>query len=164
MTQTLKIMLLVLGSVILQTTLIARISFFGNSPDLTLALVVSIALFRGSFQGVLSGFGAGVLTDLFSGVPLFGVQPFSKAAIGYLTGLLRGRLYPDNLITQSMSGFVATLVSRVITSAHLSLLFRDARFFHIRPFGLILTAFANSILAVATYWILKRLLLKNKPS
>jgi len=162
MIQIMKIILLVLGSVILQITLIARVSLFGNSPDLPLALVVSVALLRGSFHGELVGFTSGLLNDLFSGVAILGIQPLSKVIIGYFTGLIRNRLYPDNFITQLISGFVATLVSKFITSVHLSLLFGDTRFFHIRFFGLILAALANSILVIVTFWILKRFVQKNR--
>jgi rod shape-determining protein MreD len=160
MIQILKITLLVLGSVILQITLIARISMFGSSPDLPLALIVSVALLRGSLHGELVGFASGSLCDLFSGGPL-GVQSFSRVVVGYCTGFVRGRLYSDNLITQLASGFFATLFGKIITSAHLSLLFASEgghfrQFLRIRFPGLILAAISNSILVIAVFWVLSK--------
>ena len=154
----LKITLLVLGSVILQAALIARIPVFGSKPDLPLALVVSIALFKGSFHGELVGFASGLLCDLFSGGPFLGVQSFSKTIVGYSTGFVRGRLYSDNLITQSISGFIATIAAKAITAVHLSLLSTDSQFFSVRFSGLIVAAFLNSIFTVAVFWISKKFL------
>ena len=154
----LKITLLVLGSVILQAALIARIPVLGSRPDLPLALVVSIALFDGSFHGELVGFVSGLLCDLFSGGPFLGVQSFSKTIVGYSTGLVRGRLYPDNLITQLISGFIATIAAKAITAVHLSLLSTDSQFLSVRFSGLIVAAFLNSIITVAVFWISKKFL------
>ena len=160
MRQTLKIAVLILVSLILQIALISRMSMFGGKPDLPLALVVSAALFRGSFYGELVGFASGLFCDLFSNAPL-GVQGFSRVVIGYGIGFIRGRLYSDNLITQLASGFIATLAHKFITLAHLSLLRADTQFVSIRFTGLILTAISNSILVVVVFWTLKKLI-KNE--
>ncbi len=153
MMRILRITLLVLGSVILQASLIARISVFGSRPDLPLALVVSMALFSGPLAGGLVGFTSGLLCDLFSGGPL-GVQSFSKVVVGYSTGFVSGRLYSDNRTTQSVTAFVATIVSKVITLFHLRL-FDDLQFLRIRFPGLILFAILNSILVIAVFWVVK---------
>jgi len=152
----LKITLLILGSVILQITLIARIPLFGSRPDLPLALVVSVALFRGPLQGELVGFASGLLCDLLSDGQFLGIQSFSKTAVGYGIGLVRGRLYSENLITQLVSGFIATIVVKVVTSVHLSLLLTDSKFLSIRFHGLILAAILNSIITIAVFWVVKR--------
>jgi rod shape-determining protein MreD len=152
----LKIIFLILVSVTLQITLVTRISMFGSSPDLPLALIVSVALFKGPLHGELVGFASGSLCDLFSGGPL-GIQSFSRVVVGYCAGFVRGRLYSDNSVTQLASGFVATLAANIIASAHLSLLFADPQFLRIRFPGLILAAISNSILVIAVFWVLKKL-------
>ena len=159
MMRMLRVILLVLGSVvlhILQITLIPRISMFGSKPDLPLALIVSVALFKGSFHGGLVGFASGLFCDLFSGGPL-GVQSFSRTVVGYCTGFVPGRLYSDNLITQSASGFAATLVGETITLTHLSLVSAEWQFSRIRFPGLILVAILNSVLVIGVFRILKKL-------
>jgi rod shape-determining protein MreD len=166
MIQILKIALLVLGSVILQITLIVKISILGSRPDLPLALVVSVALLRGPLHGELVGFASGSLCDLFSGGPL-GVQSLSRVVVGYCTGFVRGRLYSDNSITQLASGFSATLVAKIITSVHLSLLFASEgghfwQFLRIRFPGLILAAILNSVLVVAVFWVLRKLVYERR--
>lgn len=121
-----------------------------------LALVVSVALFKGSLHGEVVGFASGLLCDLFSDGPFLGVQSFSKVIVGYCTGLVRGRLYSDNFITQSISGFIATIAAKVITAVHLSLLLTDSQFLSIRFSGLILAAVLNSILTIVSFWVVKK--------
>jgi len=158
----LKIVLLILGSLVLQIALVARISIFGSSPDLPLALVVSIALARGSFHGEIAGFITGLSGDLLSGGPL-GVQSLSKVVIGYFVGFVRDRLYSDNFITQAICGFVATLAAKFITSIHISL-FLDPKFLSFRLPGILLVSAINSILVVVIFWIVKRLIKSDSAS
>ena len=155
MIRTFKIAFLILGSVVLQIALISRISMFGSQPDLPLALIVSMALFKGPFHGEVVGFISGLLLDFLSDGPLLGVQALSRTIIGYGIGFIRGKLYSDNFITQLVSGFVATLVHKGITLIHLSLLFTDTQFLQIRLSGLLLAAISNSILVAAIFRILK---------
>ena len=154
MKQTIKIVLLVFGGLILQITLIAKISIFGSKPDLLLALIVAVALLKGPFHGELVGFMSGFLGDLISGGPL-GVQAFSRTVIGYGVGFVSGRFYSDNIITQAVSGFIATIAVKAITAIHLSFIFTNVQFVHVSFLGLILTACLNSILVVIIFWIMK---------
>ena len=151
-----KIVFLIVGSLALQIALLSRMSMLGGQPDLPLALIVSVALFRGPFHGEVVGFVSGLLLDLLSDGPLLGVQAFSRVVIGYGVGFIRGRLYSDNFITQLAAGFIATLVHKGITLIHLSLLPAGTEFMHIRFPGLILAAISNSILVVVVFWILKK--------
>ncbi len=150
----LKIGLLLLGSLLLQVTLIARISVFGSRFDLLLAFVVCIALFKGVYYGEVVGFISGLFYDIFSGGPL-GTHTFSMIIIGYGVGFFRDRLYSDNPITQALCGFSATLVVKLFTSVYLGL-FASPRFLSVRPLGLILAAIVNSLLVIAFYWMLKK--------
>jgi len=154
MTRILKIILLILGSVILQTTLIAKVSIFGSKPDLPLILTISIALLKGSFQGELVGFVSGLLCDLSSGGPFLGIQSLGKVVVGYLAGFIKGRFYSDSSIIQSLSAFVATIVDKLITLLNLGMLLGG--FLHIRLPGLILTAIINSILVIIVFRIVRR--------
>jgi rod shape-determining protein MreD len=156
MTQTIKMILLVLGSVILQNSLLANISIFGSKPSLPLALTVSIALFRGSFQGELFGFFSGLLCDLSSGGPFLGIQSLSLTLVGYFAGLLRRRFYSDSFITQLMSGFVATLVDKLIEFLVLSILLSDS-YPRFQLLGLSINAIVNSIITIIVFRLLIRI-------
>ena len=150
-----KIAIIIVGSVILQISLVARITIFGSKPDLPMAVVVSVALCRGPLHGELVGFASGLLVDILSGGPL-GIQAFSKVLIGYFTGFVRSRFYYDNFITQAACGFVATLASKIIASIHLALKFPDSGYLNIRFEGLILVAILNSLLVIGVFRLVKR--------
>ena len=70
--------------------------------------------------------------------------------------LLSAGVFSDNLITQLLSGLIATVAQKFITLTHLGLLFADTQFVNIRFTGLILAAILNAILVVFVYRILKR--------
>jgi rod shape-determining protein MreD len=156
MAQAIKMILLVLGSVILQTSLVANLSIFGNKPSLPLALTVSIALLKGSFYGELFGFFSGLLCDLSSGGPFLGIQSLSQALVGYLAGLLRRRFYSDNVTTQLMSGFTATLVDKLIAFFTLGILLSGS-YPQFRLLGLLINAVVNSIMTIIVFRFLTRI-------
>jgi len=155
MIRILKILALILGSLVLQISLVAKMSIFGSRIDLPLVLVVSIALSRGAIYGESVGFVTGILCDLLSGGPM-GVQALSKTVIGYGSGLVRRRLYADSFITQLVSGFIATIIAKVINLVHLSLMSNEPRFLKIYFPGLILTGVLNSVLVVAVFRLVRR--------
>jgi rod shape-determining protein MreD len=158
--QFVKITLLILLSVVLQIALVAKISIFGDVPDLPLTLVVSVSLLKGPLYGELVGFFTGFTGDLLSGGQYMGLQSISKLLVGCITGLFRDRLYSDNPATQAISGFVATLLAKAIIWIHLSLL-TGSWLLDIRITGVILTAVLNSAGVVVIYPILKKLLGKE---
>ncbi len=60
----LAVVVVVLVAVLLQPVLVARLPLPGAPPDLVVVVVVAVALAAGPLAGLLSGFGAGLLTDL----------------------------------------------------------------------------------------------------
>ena len=70
---------------VLQSSLVPLIGWHEISADLLLVAVVCVSVLRGSQEGVLFGFLAGLLQDLATGT-FFGVNIFSKMVIGYGTG------------------------------------------------------------------------------
>lgn len=70
---------------VLQSSVIPLIAWHEISADLLLVAVVCVSVLRGSQEGVLFGFLAGLLQDLATGT-FFGVNIFSKMVIGYGTG------------------------------------------------------------------------------
>jgi len=156
MIQAVKMILLVLGSVILQTSLVANVSIFGSKPSLPLALTVSIALLKGPFQGELFGFFSGLLCDLSSGGPFLGIQSLSQVLVGYIIGLLRRRFYSDSIITQLMSGFTATLIDKLVAFLALSILLSGS-YPQFRLLGLLINAVINSIITIIVFRLLTRI-------
>ncbi len=78
----------------IQVTLINTIPYLDTAPNLLLILTFSVGILRGSTEGILTGFVAGLLSDMFVGQYLgFSSIPFMY--IGYLAGFPYQRLTVD---------------------------------------------------------------------
>jgi rod shape-determining protein MreD len=83
--------LTIFGGGIAHATLAPALSVAGVVPDIPLIVVGLLALRRGPEFGCLGGFAAGILQDAAGG-GFLGVQAATKAMVGFLVGLLGGRL------------------------------------------------------------------------
>lgn len=108
-----KVVLLVIIAVILQTVLVSRVSVMGISADLFLIFTVIMAISRGPTGGCVFGFFAGLAADVAYLAPL-GVRAFVYVVTGYALGLLAERFGPLNLwgvfLFTAGSAFVARCV------------------------------------------------------
>ena len=90
------VVLSVATALVLQTSVLARISFLGAKPDLVLVVVVCFALSDGPAAGMGAGFGAGLLLDLL-GTHTVGLLALVLCVVGYGAGVIRS--YFDRLAT-----------------------------------------------------------------
>ena len=82
--------------VIVQGTLLARLHFFGASPNLLLVVVVCWSLLRSVSEGLLWGFAGGLGVDLIAGLPL-GTSSLALMPTCFLAGLGRSRVFGGSL-------------------------------------------------------------------
>ncbi|PID57859.1 rod shape-determining protein MreD [candidate division KSB3 bacterium] len=87
-----------LGAMIAQTTLLNFFTIHGVKPDLVLIIVVYLGLIEGPNPGCLSGFSFGLFEDVYSGISLSGVNALSKTISGFLGGLLGKHLYTQSFV------------------------------------------------------------------
>ncbi|MDH3470975.1 MAG: rod shape-determining protein MreD [Acidimicrobiia bacterium] len=83
-------LLLVVGAVILQTTLFVSTRPFGAAPDLIVLAVFGLLRFMPAEPGIFLGFTGGLLADLLGGSPL-GMWALSLTVVAYLVIRLRDR-------------------------------------------------------------------------
>ena len=76
-----------LTALLLQSTVLSRLPLPGGAPDLLLVVVVAFALTEGPLSGTLTGFTAGLLTDLGADHEL-GRTALALALVGYGAGLV----------------------------------------------------------------------------
>jgi rod shape-determining protein MreD len=100
-------------AVLLQTTVVARLTFLGAKPDLVLVAVVCFALSDGPGAGMGAGFGAGLVTDLLGSHPL-GLLALILCVIGYAAGVIRS--YFDRLSTFTPMVVVGVLTAVAVTA------------------------------------------------
>jgi rod shape-determining protein MreD len=84
-------------AVLLQVTLMPYITVSDGIPDLTVALVVVIAVLRGPVVGAVTGFACGLLVELTSPVGTLGVLALLYLAVGYWCGRFVDRPEAESL-------------------------------------------------------------------
>lgn len=87
-----RLVLAILLSLLAQITIVPRMSILGIQPDVTVLLLVLLAMRRGPITGTMVGFGLGFLQDLL--VPeRLGMNMLAKSLTGYALGRLGGGLF-----------------------------------------------------------------------
>ena len=104
---------LLVTAAILQSTLVSHFRIWGVFADLPLLVVVSWSLLRGSREGLIWGFIAGVALDLFSGAP-FGAATFGLMAAGSLSGLGQSTVFRSQLLLPLLVMLLATVVYDIL--------------------------------------------------
>lgn len=85
------------AAVLLQVTVMPFASVADGIPDLALALVVLVAIFRGPFVGAVLGFACGIVVELTAPVGTLGVLALLLLAAGYWCGRFVDRPEAESL-------------------------------------------------------------------
>lgn len=85
-----KVLLLLVIAVALQTLIVSRVSVLGVTADLFLIFTVVVAMGRGSLEGAIFGFFAGLIADIAFFQPL-GVRALIYVLAGYFVGMFVAR-------------------------------------------------------------------------
>ena len=93
----LRLPIMFVAALLLQTTVLARIRVFGVMPDFMLLVAVAGGITAGATRGATLGFASGMLIDLFLPTPL-GLSALVFTLVGYgvgvaNTGVLRSAWY-----------------------------------------------------------------------
>ncbi len=93
----LRLPIMFIAALLLQTTVLARTRVFGVMPDFMLLVAVSGGITAGATRGATLGFASGMLIDLFLPTPL-GLSALVFTLVGYgvgvaNTGVLRSAWY-----------------------------------------------------------------------
>ena len=88
-TRVLWVAVLLLASVVLQSTVLEQVTFLGVTPQLSLVVVVSLAYIDGERVGVVTGFSAGLIQDLLLPVgTVIGLTALVYTLVGFAVGSL----------------------------------------------------------------------------
>lgn len=147
--------LLILISVLLQSTVFQYLQVAGVSPNLILVLVVLYAIFNGPRQGAVLGLVGGLAQDLLSGFCL-GLNALSLAVTGYVVGLGHHTLFRESPWIMAALTFIATIGAEtlnylLILSLGVIIMPADAFFGVIIPLAVYNSAVA--ILAYKRYYV-----------
>lgn len=81
----LRLPVMLLAALLLQTTVLARIRFFGVMPDFMLLVAVAGGITAGPTRGAVLGFASGMTIDLFLPTPM-GLSALVFTLVGYGVG------------------------------------------------------------------------------
>lgn len=81
---------------LLESTVFQGLSFANITPNLIIVVTASFGFMRGKKEGMLVGFFAGLLYDIFFG-DLVGFYAMIYAVLGYINGYFRRIFYPEDI-------------------------------------------------------------------
>lgn len=90
-------------------------------PDVSLIIIIFYANSKGSMEGQLSGFAAGLTEDFISLSPL-GFNCIIKTIVGFFAGITKNKIYIDPILFPVLLIILATLI-KGITAAVVSSIF-----------------------------------------
>jgi rod shape-determining protein MreD len=105
-----KIYSILLLALLINLTVLNRLSIFGARPDLLVICVTFFGLFIGRSAGLESGLVAGALTDVFS-LDYFGINTSVYGATGFLAGVMKTNFSRESRRTQALIVFFCTAFS-----------------------------------------------------
>lgn len=95
--------------VVLQATLLKNVKIFDVTPNIALVIFLLTSTRQGSFRSQLTGFGTGLIQDFLSLAPL-GFNALIRTLLGFLYGLLKGRLFLDPILFPIVVVVIGTLL------------------------------------------------------
>ena len=127
----LRMPIMMVVALLLQTTVLVRMRLFGVMPDFMLLIGIAAGITAGPIRGATLGFAAGMLIDLFLPTPL-GLSALVFTLVGYgvgvaNTGVLRSAWYIPVLTAGAASAagevlfaVVGSVLGEQMISAHLA--------------------------------------------
>ncbi len=155
----LRVVLVLLAGVVLQTTFGADLRVLGVAPDLMLLLAVAGGLSCGPEAGAVIGFCAGLLADLSLTTTPMGLFALSWCLVGFVVGWARTNFLPEGRPVEPLVGFVATLGGIGVYLA-VGDLAGQSSILTMGPHWLLRVALIeagwNALLAVPAAWLMRR--------
>ncbi|MDQ6782622.1 MAG: rod shape-determining protein MreD [Actinomycetota bacterium] len=112
-TSKLRLVVVLLVAVVVQTTLASDVRVIGVAPDLMLLVAICAGLVAGAEVGCILGFLAGSSADAFLTATPFGLSALTYCLIGFGVGVLRNNVMRDSWLLAPIVTFVATVAAVV---------------------------------------------------
>ena len=108
--------LIALVAMLVQTAALSQLSLFGASPDIAPLVVASVGLLAGSLAGAVMGFSVGLLVDLVL-LQTLGLWSLVLVVVGHYTGTMRESVRdPSATLLPVAAGAAATLGALTVFS------------------------------------------------
>ncbi|MFI5046047.1 MAG: rod shape-determining protein MreD [Acidimicrobiia bacterium] len=113
MIRRLRLAFVVLGAVLLQTTVFTHLRIEGVGPEVGLVCVLAVAYEDGADSGAIFGFVMGLTMDLFSPTPL-GLLALTYAITGYAVGVFQAGIVRSSPFLAPILGGVGGLFGGLV--------------------------------------------------
>lgn len=157
-----RALLLLVIALILQTMLVSRISVLGVTADLFVILTVIIGLNRGSLEGAIFGFFAGIAHDTIFFQPL-GVDALILVLVGYFVGMFPARFGSVNLWVVFIVTGIASFAGQLVFGLFQYMMGPRGAFFTMVGTQMIPEAVFDALIAVPIYILLLRVRVLSPP-
>jgi rod shape-determining protein MreD len=157
-----RIALLSVFAVIVQETVISKISIFGVAADITPLVVMSIGLLCGALTGAVTGFFIGLMVDTVL-VQTLGVTSLLYITIGYWAGRLRELRDPAHGLIPVAGGAAATAFAGIGMTIIQFLLGVDAPVSLLLAQQIFLTILVNTLISLPVYAVVRRIVTPALP-
>lgn len=156
----LKMFMLIILSIIVQTAIVPNFSIFGAYANVTLAFVVALSMNFGSYVGGYLGLLLGFISDLlFSEV--IGVNALIFFVIGFLVGYNDDVINKEDLRTGSVITGVLTFVYWALSVVIYRILGNQYTLNELN-FSILIEAVINILLYIVCHYLLKTVIKKRK--
>jgi len=151
-----KVVLLFVIGAILQTLLVSRVSVLGVTADLFLIFTVVVAISRGSVEGAIFGFIAGLVADIGYMQPL-GIRSLIYVLTGYFVGMVVVRFGAVGSWAVFLTAIGASFCSQFVFGVFQFIIGPRAGFFGILGMQILPEAVLDGLLAIPVYVLLVHL-------
>jgi rod shape-determining protein MreD len=149
-----KLAVVLLVAVLLQTAVAPNLRLLGANPDFALIAVVCVALVKGSETGAVFGFLTGMLTAIALMEP-FGLSAFVLVLVGYFAGRYAETADVPAGLAPLITVFAATLVANVLFAMAQFLLAREVPLDFFLGRVLFPSLVFNTLLAAPVYLLVR---------
>jgi rod shape-determining protein MreD len=143
-------------AIVLQTMLVSHISVLGVTADLFLIFTVVIGISRGSLDGAIFGFVAGLVADLAFMQPL-GIRALTYVLVGYFVGMVVVRFGTVGPWAVFLIALGASFSAQVLYGLLQFVMGPRAGFFTILGVQILPEALLDALVAIPVYVLLIRL-------
>lgn len=144
---------IVIGALLLQTTLLPLTSVGRATPDLLLIICVYLGLHQHTVAGAVGAFVLGYLQDAFSG-SVVGLNAFGMSLVFTLVYLTSRRLWVDNAISKIVVVFLASVLKTGAILALIAIFLSAGNLWHTVVQYLLIEATLAAVLSPAVFALL----------
>ena len=145
--------LIIFITILLQSTILEFIKINNIKPDISLIVIIFIAVHSGIMAGQISGFSSGLMQGFLGGPFGYGFHALVKTLLGFFFGLSKGTISVDPIFMPAILIVIGTIIKALVQGLiHLIFLIPVPKFY-IEGVGIEIVY--NAVLAPFIFAILK---------